>query len=401
MPEVVIIGAGAAGMFCAGELRRKLPGVRITVLEAGKKPLAKVAVTGGGRCNLTNSFEGITSLQEAYPRGWRIMKRALKAFTVEDTLKWFMSRGVRFTLQEDHCWFPASQDAMEIVRTLQKAASGAEIILGTRVRRIVKSADFFTVRTDGKDYQADIVVLTTGGMPKTFSMLEGLGIEVETPVPSLFTFMVRDRVTSLMGLVIENASAAIPGTRFRAEGPLLITDWGMSGPAILKLSSYAARHLSENGYRAPLSVNWLNANEEEARERISDIASENPQKLVSSVHPEEIPSRLWSYLVSKSGAGGRRWAELGKSGTNRLCNCMINDGYGIDGRAAFKEEFVTCGGVSLSEINAASMESKKHPGLYFAGEILDIDAITGGFNLQAAWSTAWCVANDIIAKYAE
>lgn len=401
MPEVVIIGAGAAGMFCAGELRKKLSGADITVLEAGKKSLAKVAVTGGGRCNLTNSFEGITSLREAYPRGWRIMKRALKAFTVEDTLKWFRNRGVRFTLQEDHCWFPVSQDAMEIVRTLQRAASGAKITLGTRVRRIEKTGDGFTVTTDGKDYHADAVVLTTGGMPKTFSLLEGLGIETEPPVPSLFTFRIKDPVTSLMGLVIENASAAIPGTKFRTQGPLLITDWGMSGPSILKLSSYAARHLAENGYRAPLSVNWLNANEEEARERIAALASQNPQKLVSSVHPEEIPSRLWSYLTSKSGAEGRRWAELGKSGVNRLCNCMINDGYDIEGRAAFKEEFVTCGGVSLSEINPATMESKKHPGLYFAGEVLDIDAITGGFNLQAAWSTAWCVTNDIIAKYAE
>lgn len=398
MQRVVIIGAGAAGMFCAAELRRSLPETRIDILEAGRQSLAKVAVTGGGRCNLTNSFEGINSLQEAYPRGEKIMKRALKDFSVEDTLEWFRKQGVVLTLQDDHCWFPRSQDAMEIVETLRRASSGARIHLETKAESITKNANGFTVHAGSRDYEADIVVVTTGGMNKGSSLFGNLSLTIEKPVPSLFTFKIDDPVKKLTGLVVKDISASIPGTKFKAHGPLLITDWGMSGPAILKLSSYAAKHLAECGYQSPLLINWLNLNDMQARETIAAIADTNPQKLVSSVHPQPIPSRLWHYLTDKAGLGGRRWAELGKTGTNKLCNALTNDLYRIEGRAKFKDEFVTCGGISLNGINQSTLESKQYPGLYFAGEVLDIDAITGGFNLQAAWSTGHRVAKSITEK---
>lgn len=398
MQRIVIIGAGAAGMFCAAELRRRLPEAQIDILEAGRHSLAKVAITGGGRCNLTNSFEDINSLQDAYPRGTQIMKRALKTFSVDDTLKWFRERGVRLTLQSDHCWFPASQNAMEIVETLRQAAHGARVHLETRVESIAASEKGYEIAASGQKYEADIVVVTTGGMNKGSKLFEDLSISLEPPVPSLFTFRINDPIKNLMGLVVENTSASIPGTKFKAQGPLLITDWGMSGPAILKLSSYAARHLAEQQYRSPLLVNWLGLNDSQAKELLNTLSCTNARKLVASVHPQEIPSRLWHYLLEKADLAERRWMDLGKSGMNKLCNTLTNDEYAIEGRAAFKAEFVTCGGIALSEVNLGTLESKKHPGLYFAGEVLDIDAITGGFNLQAAWSTGWTVAKSISEK---
>ena len=371
MTDIIIIGAGAAGMFCAAELRRRVPRLGITILEAGRKSLAKVAVTGGGRCNLTNSFEDIRSLREAYPRGERVIKRALSQFCVRDTLEWFRSRGVALVLQDDHCWFPKSQDAMEIVRTLREAASGAEILLEKKVTGITDNGDCFTVTCGEEEFCADYVVVTAGGLPAGTTMFDPLNLVMEPSVPSLFTFRIDDSVTQLMGLVVGKVTAAIPGTKLRADGPLLITDWGMSGP------------------------------DEKAHEIIGGIASANPQKMVESVHPDAIPSRLWAYLAGKAGVGGRRWAEVGKTGMNRLCSCLTDDNYRICGRAKFKDEFVTCGGVGLGNIDPFTMEAKKHPGLFFAGEVLDIDAITGGFNLQAAWSTAYCAAKSVARKYGD
>ena len=383
MPSVAIIGAGAAGCFCTAELRRRAPELSVTLFEAGPKPLAKVAITGGGRCNLTNSFEGIRSLSEAYPRGERIMKRALQAFSQQDTVEWFQSRGVPLVLQPDHCWFPRSQDAMDIVRCLLRSLKGADLRLHSRVddiRTLLESFDF--------------VVVTTGGAPKGLPFLEGLGLELVPPVPSLFTFTIPDSaLRSLMGLVVE-ASIGLAGTSFKAEGPLLITDWGLSGPATLKLSSYAARHLAESGYKGTVTVNWINANEVRARELLQETATENPQKQVSTTHL--LQNRLWSHLVAKAGLRPDiRWAELGSKGLNRLVAVLTADSYPLTGKSKFREEFVTAGGVALSNINLNTLECKQHPGLYFAGEVLDIDAITGGFNLQAAWSTGYVCAQSI------
>ena len=396
MKRIAVIGAGAAGCFCTAELRRLRPEIRVDVYESGPKALAKVAITGGGRCNLTNSFEGIRSLAEAYPRGERLMKRLLKQFSQDDTWRWFESAGVPLVLQEDHCVFPKSQDAMDIVHALLRRMEGANLLLRTPVSSIMPDSTGHLL-VDGTPY--DAVVVTTGGAPKGLPMLDGLNLEWVPTVPSLFTFTIRDEgLRSLMGLVVD-ASVTIPGTAFKADGPLLITDWGLSGPAVLKLSSYAARHLHEVGYQAPLSVNWLARNEAQARELLQETAAGNLRKLVSNTPIAGLQSRLWNYLTAKAGLRPDiRWAELGSKGLNRLVSSLTQDSYAIAGKTKFREEFVTCGGVALGNLDPSTLESKRHPGLYFAGEVLDIDAITGGFNLQAAWTTGYVAAQSIASK---
>ena len=395
MSNIAVIGAGAAGCFCAAELRRRLPDARVDVYEAGPRPLAKVAVTGGGRCNLTNSFEGIRSLAEAYPRGDRLMKRLLRVFSQEDTWRWFESAGVPLVLQEDHCVFPRSQNAMDIVHALLRRMDGVNLRLRTPVKSVMPGSNGHLL-VDGEAY--DAVVVTTGGAPKGLPMLDGLDLEWVPTVPSLFTFTIRDEgLRNLMGLVV-NASVSIPGTAFKADGPLLITDWGLSGPAVLKLSSYAARYLHEAGYKAPLLVNWLARNEAQVRGILQELADGNSRKQVTSIPPAGLQARLWNYLTIRAGLRGDiRWAELGSKGLNRLVATLTQDTYAIAGKTKFRDEFVTCGGVSLNNIDPSTLACKRYPGLYFAGEVLDIDAITGGFNLQAAWTTGYAVAQSIAA----
>ena len=396
MRTIAIIGAGAAGCFCAAELRRMRPDLRVDVFESGPKPLAKVAITGGGRCNLTNSFEGIRSLSEAYPRGDRLMKRLLHVFSQDDTWRWFESAGVPLVLQGDHCVFPQSQDAMDIVHVLLRRMEGANLRLRTPVTSVMPGLTR-NLLVDGEPY--DAVVVTTGGAPKGLPMLDGLDLEWVPTVPSLFTFTVKDEgLRALMGLVVD-ASVSIPATTFKADGPLLITDWGLSGPAVLKLSSYAARYLHDTGYKAPLSVNWLAVGEDEARGILQRLEAANPRKQVSNTPPEGLQARLWNHLTARAGLRPDiRWAELGSKGFNKLANVLTQDAYAIEGKTKFREEFVTCGGVALSNLDPATLESKTHPGLYFAGEVLDIDAVTGGFNLQAAWTTGAVVARSIAAS---
>lgn len=430
--KIAIIGAGAAGCFCAVELKRRLPSASVDVFESGVKALAKVAVTGGGRCNLTNSFEGISSMSAAYPRGDKLMKRLFRSFDHNDTVRWFENEGVRLVLQEDHCFFPASQDAMQIVRTLLSGMRLAGVSLHTRRRasRISRladgrfSLDFSAVSAPSAHSAAaaderpdalfpgalnglvfDVVVVTTGGSPRVsgLGMLDGLGLEIVPPVPSLFTLnLPGSPVRELMGAVVENVSASLAGTKFKASGPLLVTHWGMSGPAILKLSSYAARYLADNEYSATLCVNWFGElDEQSVRNVLAGMSSANPRRLILNTHPADLPARLWEYLAQKCGIReDARWAELGVKGMNRLVNTLTNDEYRVCGKSRFKEEFVTCGGVALSNVNPNTLESKAHPGLYFAGEVLDVDAITGGFNLQAAWTMGYTVARAIADRYA-
>ena len=395
MPRIAVIGAGAAGCFCTAELRRLLPEAAVDVYEAGPRPLAKVAVTGGGRCNLTNSFQGIRSLAEAYPRGGRLMKRLLKVFSQEDTCRWFEAAGVLLVLQDDHCVFPRSQDAMDIVRALLRRMEGAHLCLRTPVQSVMPGLTGH-LEVDGTPY--DAVVVTTGGAPKGLPLLDGLDLEWVPTVPSLFTFTIQDAgLRALMGLVTET-SVSLPGTPFKAEGPLLITDWGLSGPAVLKLSAYAARHLAGCGYKAPLSVNWTGRPEEEVRRSLRGLTDSHPQKQVSNTPPEGLQARLWAYLMGKAGIRADiRWAELGTKGLNRLVATLTQDAYPIAGKTRFREEFVTAGGVALSNLDPATLQSRKYPGLFFAGEVLDIDAVTGGFNLQAAWTTGYVAAHAIAA----
>ena len=426
--NIAIIGGGAAGCFAAINIKRNYPEARVTVIEAGRKLLAKVAITGGGRCNLTNSFRDIRSIAAAYPRGEKLMKRLLREFSHDDTMAWFEREGVRLVTQDDQCVFPKSQDAMEIVGTLTSLMRrlGVEVRTSCRVVKIeaslsgyevaiisgsndLKTSKPYNLKTSepvspSGDYGGlqlifDRVIVTTGGSSKLsgLDMLAPLNLDIITPVPSLFSICLPNHpITELTGTVVEHASATLVGTKLRAEGPLLITHWGMSGPAILKLSSYAARQLHDSGYKARISVNWLgDANEGEAMETIMELAIKNPAKQLASVYPQQFNSRLWTYLIKQSNLNpSQRWSELAKKSFNKLVNTLVNDQYLMDGKNRFKEEFVTCGGVALSNINPKTMECRNHPGLYFAGEVLDVDAITGGFNLQAAWSMAWVVSNN-------
>jgi len=385
--RVAIIGGGAAGFFCAINLKEMVAPVEVTIFERTHRVLHKVAVSGGGRCNCTNSFRDVSDLSQVYPRGHRLLKRLFNNFNQRDAYAWFERHGVPLTTQDDQCVFPRSQDAHTIINMFLAEARrlGIELKTGQAITSLDSLADY------------DRIVVTTGGQPRS----EGLtiwGQPIVAPVPSLFTFQIADRdLQSLMGIVVENATAFVPGTKMRADGPLLITHWGMSGPAILRLSSYAARLLAENDYRLPLGVNWTSQTEDEVRLALESVCAKHAKRLVRTQHAFGLNARLWEYLTSKclAGKADARWLDLGKKDLNRLVNVLTNDQYQIAGRAPFKDEFVTCGGIDLAAVNPNTLESKTRPGLYFAGEVLDIDGVTGGFNFQAAWTTAYTVAKSI------
>ena len=392
--KTAIIGGGAAGFFLAINLKEMVPEMGVTIFERGKRVLTKVEISGGGRCNCTNSFAEVSDLQDVYPRGHRLMKRLMKGFSHEDAYRWFEAHGVKLTTQEDQCVFPMSQDSHTIINcfTAEAKRQGVEVRTETKIESLDDLSDY------------DFIAVTTGGQPKAerLQWLAEKGHEIEEPVPSLFTFRIDDeKLHALMGTVVKHAIAMIPGTKLRAEGPLLITHWGMSGPAILKLSSYGARLLAEQQYKAKLAVNWTCLRDTEVMEALGELMVRCAQKQLTSVAPCGLPTRLWAYLAEKclgERANGR-WGSLNKKELNRLANMLSGgDGYELAGRAAFKDEFVTCGGVALQAVNPATLESKHVPGLYFAGEILDIDGITGGFNFQAAWTTAYTVAQAISKK---
>lgn len=437
--KVAVIGGGAAGCFAAVNMKEMNPDLDVTVYEAGPKLLAKVAVTGGGRCNLTNSFAGVRSIESVYPRGFRLMKRLLREFSNTDVCDWFEGRGVRLVTQSDQCVFPKSQQSSEIIETLVVGmkAAGVNVAVSHRLTSVLDTdgdqpgrykLSFDTGRgteMPQTEIYADIVLITTGGSPKKsgLSMLDGLGLEIIDPVPSLFSFNIgapealaeirnasgsraealagtrkRDaELSALMGIVTENVVTGLAGTKFRAEGPLLITDWGMSGPAVLKLSSYAAKYLAEQNYSAELMVNWAGKIPVPELEAVlSRISSSAPQKMCANVGPDFLNNRLWTYLLHRAGIpADRRWAEIGSKGLNRIISTLTSDIYPVVGRNKFKGEFVTRGGVSLADIDPKTLEARQHPGLYFAGEVTDVDAVTGGFNLQAAWTMGWVAARAI------
>lgn len=403
--KIGIIGGGAAGCFCAIEVKRRIPQAEVMVFEAGAKALAKVAITGGGRCNLTNSFRQVKSLGQVYPRGERLMKKLLSEWDHRQTMQWWEKEGVKLVTQEDECVFPASQDAMEIVRTLLRLMRELGITLHTnhRVTTIRHKDEGYELQFFGGEAmpkRMDRVVLTIGGCPteRSLRLVEELQLPIENPVPSLFTLNIADEALhALMGCVVEDAVVGLAGTKFRGEGPLLITHWGMSGPAILKLSSHAARHLAETDYRATLCVNWMGVmKEEEVRNVLQSIQCKNAQRQITNEYPTRFTSRLWEYLCQRAGIeGDTKWCDVTGKRLNRLVSTLTADSHEVVGKSRFKDEFVTCGGIALTALRGTSMEMKDHPGMYAAGEVLDVDAITGGFNLQAAWTMGWKVAKSI------
>ena len=384
--KVAIIGAGAAGCFCAANLSRLLPQCDITIFERARRPMAKLAITGGGRCNLTNTFEEITSLSQAYPRGWRLMERLFRQFSPSDTRKWWEDAGVPLVVQPDQCIFPRSQDAMQVVNTLLRIMREANVKILTSTK--------IEVLPQGFDY----IVITTGGNPRieSLSYISELDLELEPPVPSLFALNVNDsHLQELTGIVVDDCLVSIAGTKFQAQGPLLITHFGMSGPAILRLSSYAARYLAEKDYSVKLIVNWMQGqNEEQVRQELKEYLQSTKQ--TGNHHPRHLTARLWYYLLERASIPfDKPWNALNKKDVNRLVNVLTADAYLSEGRRQYKAEFVTCGGVSLRSINPNTLALKSHPNIYLAGELLDVDAITGGFNLQAAWTMGYVVAKNI------
>lgn len=394
--DIAIIGGGAAGFMTAITARRINPSCKVTIFERAQKVLAKVEITGGGRCNVTNSFAAIKDMKQAYPRGHKLMKRLMKTFSHEDAYKWFEKHGVPLITQEDECVFPKAQDSHAIIDCLVRQAKELNVTICCQHRL----TDIHRTE-DGRlklDFENDThrifhrTIITTGGSPngRGLQYLACLGHEIEAPVPSLFTFNIKDRAfCNLMGTVVDSVVTTIPGTKLRAQGPLLVTHWGVSGPAILKLSSYAARILANNNYKVPLAINWTGERtRQEVEENILKLQAANPRKQIATIHPFGLPSRLWLYILNKLGLDAMKpWAEVGRKTLNRMIETLVNDQYAITGKGIFREEFVTCGGVSLNSINPKTLESKVCPNLFFAGEVLDIDAITGGFNLQAAWTT--------------
>ncbi len=397
--KIAVIGGGAAGFFAAIAVRTNYADSTVVILEKSQKYLSKVKVSGGGRCNVTNGESSISKLAAAYPRGGKLMKKLFKEFNTKHTMQWFESRGIPLTIQSDNCVFPVSQDSQTIIDCFLREAKqlNINILLGHGVQSINIENDkvvltFNKANTTETIY--DKVIIATGGSPKRsgLSWLEEMGHKIIDPVPSLFTFnMPKESIPELMGIVVENALVRIQGSKLISEGPLLITHWGMSGPAILKLSAFGARQLSEWGYNFKVQVNWVNViNNDDVVVELKTISRQHAQKLLSNFRPYGLPVRLWHYLISKAGfKEDKIWGELGKSGIHKITTLLTNDVYDVEGKTTFKEEFVTCGGISLESIDPRTMQSKIHPQLYFTGEIMDIDGITGGYNFQAAWTTAY------------
>lgn len=396
--NVAIIGGGAAGFFAAIRVKEVHPYAQVTIYEKTSKILSKVKISGGGRCNVTNGCTDVNELIKAYPRGEKKMRSAFHRFNTSDTMHWFESRGVPLIIQDDDCVFPVSQNSQSIIDCLLEECRKMkiEIILSqgvTALRSIEEGIELFFAK-DNPSKKFHKVIIATGGSPKKEGLiwLEKLGHKIENPVPSLFTFnMPSESITTLMGIVVKNVIVGIQGKKLEAKGPLLITHWGMSGPAILILSSFGARILAESGYQFKVRINWVNEkNNDEILTRLSEIKVNNSKKLIINVRPYNLQDRLWRYLLEKCDIGlERKWSELGHKSLNRMVNVLSNDTYDVNGKTTFKEEFVTCGGISLQSINMNTMESIVCKHLYFAGEVMDIDAITGGYNFQAAWTTAF------------
>ena len=400
--KIAIIGGGAAGFFSALSVKDHYPNSSVTIFEKSNKLLSKVKVSGGGRCNVTNATYDIKELSMNYPRGGNFLKKAFGQFNSIDTVEWFENRGVLLETLNDNCIFPKSNTSQSIIDCFinQAKIKGVEILLKTGVEKIRNDEDTFILYSQENKFKFDKVIVTTGGQPKLSGLnwLANLGHDIVSPLPSLFTFnMPKNPICELMGNVVEETTVKIEGTKLVAKGPLLVTHWGMSGPAILKLSAWGARILEEKNYQFSILVNWLNDKKpEEVFQVIEKVINDNRDKKVINYNPFPMTNRLWGFILEKSSINlDTKWKEIGKKSINKLVNSLCNDRYEVSGKTTFKEEFVTAGGVSLKDVNVQRMESKVVPGLFFAGEVLDIDGITGGFNFQAAWTTAYIAGKSV------
>ncbi|MCV9930605.1 NAD(P)/FAD-dependent oxidoreductase [Flavobacterium sp. LS1R49] len=397
--DIIIVGGGAAGFFTAINIVEKNSKLKVAILERGSEVLTKVRVSGGGRCNVTHACFEPNELVKFYPRGEKELRGPFHQFCSGDTIQWFEKHGVELKIEDDGRMFPVSNSSQTIIDCFLKATAklGITVLTAQSVQSIFKKENFWKVETQNQNYIAEKLVLATGSNPKIWEMLQTFGHAIVSPVPSLFTFNIKDpRIKELPGVAAQ-VTVKVKDTKLESTGPLLITHWGMSGPAILKLSAWGARILHDKNYQFTIFVNWLNGVDTEDAEKIlKDLKQEHAKKAVSKKSPFDFPNRLWESLVLASSIDlETKWADLSKIQLQNLANQLTNGTFQVNGKSTFKEEFVTAGGIDLKEINFKTMESKLHENLYFAGEIVNIDAITGGFNFQNAWTSGFIVANSI------
>jgi predicted Rossmann fold flavoprotein len=400
--DVIIAGGGAAGFFTAINIAEKNPKLKIAILERGKEVLSKVRVSGGGRCNVTHACFVPNDLVKFYPRGEKELKGPFNTFCSGDTIEWFEKRGVELKIEDDGRMFPVTDSSQTIIDCFMDAAkkAGIQILIGESIQSLYHADDHWKIETNKETFLAEKLVMATGSNPKMWEMLAELGHTIVPPVPSLFTFNIKDpRIKDLMG-VSAMATVKVKGSKLEASGPLLITHWGMSGPGILRLSAWGARELFAKNYQFAIQVNWLNEMDaEECETVLKELKQEQAKKTVAKRSPFEFPNRLWESLVNAAGINNEtRWADLSKNQLTNLVNQLVNAEFQVNGKSTFKEEFVTAGGIDLKEVNFKTMESKLHENLYFTGEILNIDAITGGFNFQNAWTGGFIAAEAILQK---
>jgi predicted Rossmann fold flavoprotein len=397
--DIIVVGGGAAGFFTAINIAEKNKKYKIAILERGKEVLSKVRVSGGGRCNVTHACFIPNDLVKFYPRGERELKGPFNQFCSGDTIEWFSKHGVELKIEDDGRMFPTTDSSQTIIDCFIKATEKLKIDILTlqSVQSIFKKEDSWKIDTNVDSFQCQKIILTTGSNPKIWEMLAHLGHTIIPPVPSLFTFNIKDsRIKDLMG-VSALATVKVKESNLKASGPLLITHWGMSGPGILRLSAWGARELFDKNYHFTLQVNWLNETTfEECLDKLKELKEVNNKKLISKFCPFDFPKRLWESLTFASTISNElKWADVSKKQLIVLAEQLTNGQFEVNGKSTFKEEFVTAGGIDLKEINFKTMESKILPNLYLAGEIINIDAITGGFNFQNAWTTGFIISESI------
>jgi len=399
MYDVLIVGGGAAGFFAAVTLAEKNPELTIAILERGKDVLTKVSVSGGGRCNVTHAVFVPNDLVKFYPRGEKELRSPFHQFCTGDTIEWFENHGVELKIEDDGRMFPVTDSSQTIIDCFLTVAKKfkVEVLIGHSVQSLFQAENSWKVETHQQTFRCKNLVLTTGSNPKIWEMLQNLGHTIVPPVPSLFTFNIKDsRIKDLMG-VSALASVKVQNSKLASSGPLLITHWGMSGPGILRLSAWGARELNDKNYQFILEVNWLyEMTLEEIESQLKNLKMSQAKKVVGKKSPFEFPNRLWESLVLAAGiSADTKWADLSKLQLQNLTNQLGAGNFQVNGKSTFKEEFVTAGGINLKEVNFKTMESKLFPNLYFAGEILNVDAITGGFNFQHAWTSGFIVSESI------
>ncbi|WP_263649859.1 BaiN/RdsA family NAD(P)/FAD-dependent oxidoreductase [Rasiella rasia] len=398
--DIIIIGGGAAGFFTAINAAEFRPNAKIAILERGKEVLTKVKISGGGRCNVTHAEFNPQDLTQNYPRGEKELLGPFHSFMTGDTIAWFEKRGVPLKIEEDGRMFPTSNSSETIINcfTSETERLGIGVLKGQSVKQILKEEERFQIITASETFSSKKVVVATGSNPKIWKVLSALGHSIVPPVPSLFTFNINDnRIANLQGLATDVCIEVLSEenkTVLESEGPLLITHWGMSGPAILKLSAWGARVLEPTKYHFTIRVNWLQyLSAEDALERLIELKLENPKQTLQKYTQFDLPKRLWQSLLKAADIIETQiWADVTKKQLTNLASQLTRSEFKVEGKSTFKEEFVTAGGVQLKEVNFKTFESKLLPNLYFAGEVLNIDAITGGFNFQNAWTGGYMVA---------